>query len=73
MLRVEVDRVQKDLDGLVELQRQQGRDLGEKIAGALAEFQKTAQGFFVKVVLAILGISLVNVGAVVAIIQTVKK
>jgi hypothetical protein len=65
--------MKQDLDGLGNLQREQARDLGEKIAGALGEFQKTAQGFFVKVVLAILGISLVNVGAVVAIIQTMKK
>lgn len=65
--------MKQDLDGLGVLQREQARDLGEKIAGALADFQKTAQGFFVKVVLAILGISLVNVGAVVAIIKTVTE
>lgn len=65
--------MKQDLDGLGVLQREQARDLGGKIEGALADFRKTAQGFFVKVVLAILGVSLVNVGTVFAIIQTIKK
>ena len=65
--------MKQDIDGLGVLQREQARDLGSKIENALADFRKTSQGFFVKVVLAILGVSLVNVGALVAIIQTLKK
>ena len=64
--------MKQDIDGLGTLQREQARDLGSKIENALADFRKTSQGFFVKVVLAILGVSLVNLGAVVAIIRSIR-